>query len=202
MILKSVILLVCIVSMVSCGFSGGQIPADHYYRLPEAAASKSIASVFKNLKINPVKVEGLYHERSILYVEKLSPLEVKRYHYHYWVETPEKLVHKFARQYLLQSGISQNILNSASHSVPDVEVAMTITHFERIIDHEGAQILINLNVSVSGNHLLMQEFSRPYTAKVKAADNTMHTTVEGFGLALNDIMAAFLKDLSENTKNN
>ena len=197
MIFKGFMLLVCVLLTVSCGLPGGEIPADHYYRLPDAQAEKLSTPVVENLLFNPVRVEGLYHERSILYVEQSAPLEIKRYHYHYWVETPAKLVQKYIHSYLYQSNISRHILANVSDVRPDIETDMTITQFERIVDQGNDQIVVNLKVSVKNNKDSNKGFTKDYTSKVEVGAGTMYATVEGFGVALNDIMTNFINDLNK-----
>jgi len=196
--LKNFIPIIWVMLIVSCSFSGGKIPADHYYRLAEASVEKN--SVFKvnNFLLNPVKVEGLYHERSILYVEESAPLELKRYHYHYWVETPAKLVGKYVQSYLLQTGISNNVSFNVTSHPADIETDITITNFERIIAQGSVQSLISLRMSVKYSENTKQNFSKLYTAKVTADSSAMHATAEAFGKALNEIMDLFVADLSNN----
>jgi len=197
---KNFTLLILVMFTVSCSFSGGQIPADHYYRLPEALVEKLNTPKFEHLLLNPVKVEGLYHERSILYVEQATPLEVKRYHYHYWVETPARLVGKYAQTYLSHSGVTRELSLNASSDPADVETNITIKNFERIVNLQGAQILISLQIAVKYKDNLKSGFSKNYVMKVAAESNSMYASVEAFGLALNQIMASFLNDLSNKSK--
>jgi len=192
---KNLILLMLVMLTVSCSFSGGQIPADHYYRLPEAVVEKLDTPKFEHLLLNPVKVEGLYHERSILYVEQVRPLEVKRYHYPYWVETPARMVGKYAHTYLSQSGITCDLLLNASSYPADIETNITIKNFERIVNQQGAQILISLQITVKNNENSKSGFSKNYVMNVEAESKSMYASVEAFGRALNQIMASFLSDL-------
>jgi ABC-type uncharacterized transport system auxiliary subunit len=185
--------------MASCGFSAGPIPADHYYRLPEAVAKKLNQPVVESFLLNPVKVEGLYHERSILYVQRAAPLEVQRYHYHYWVEPPAKLVRKYMQKYLSAAGISRNLLLNVSSYSADIEADITIVNFERIVAQGGAQILVGLQIEIKYNKDSTRVSSHYYSAKVTAKSSSLHATVEAFGQALNKIMHAFVNDLTIKT---
>jgi len=182
--------------IASCSFSGGQIPADHYYRLPEASVEKNTAFKVNHFLLNPVKAEGLYYERSILYVEASAPLEVKRYHYHYWVETPAKLVRKYAQSYLSQAGTISNMSVNVSSHPADIETDITITNFERIVEPGAVQSLISLRISVKYQKDPERDFSKLYTAKVNAESSVMHATAAAFGKALNEIMGLFVTDLT------
>ena len=112
------------------------VQADRFVCLPAGAVvAQAPKQLFKKILIRPVQVEGLYHERSMLYVEEHAPLEVKRYHYHYWVETPARLVQKHMQKYLLASGIANDVTLNPSYESADIEIIPVITGFERLIQN-------------------------------------------------------------------
>lgn len=195
--LKNIVFLIPVILTISCGLSGGSIPADHYYRLPEIAAEKSNEFKINNFLLNPVKVEGLYYERAILYVEQLNPLEVKRYHYHYWVETPAKLTQKYVQRYLLQTGTAKNLTFNAANQAATVQADITIANFERIIQAKKVYALVSLRISLKSNKDSKSDFSQLYTEKVQAESIDMHATVKAFGQALNKIMSKLVANLDK-----
>lgn len=193
--LNFILLMLITMVLSSCSFSGAKIPSDHYYRLPEVDTKKQTTKIFETILVNAVKVEGLYHERSILYVEQKAPLEVKRYHYHYWVETPAKLIRKYVQNHLLQSGLVDNVLVSASRHVKYLETDITIHRFERNLNQGGVQILVSLQMSANNTQDQAELLNKLYSAKVNAHSDSMHATAEAFGQALNQIMLEFTADL-------
>ena len=181
--------------LTACSLAGGEVPVDHYYRLPEIPAIEKQSISFYSILINRVKVDGLYHERSMLYIEKNTPLEVKRYHYHYWVEPPAKLIQKYMASYLIHTSIAEQITTNALIGRADVEITPQVLNFERIIDGGDVRILVTLKIDARFlNNSKM--FSKKYKADIKLADNSMHATANGFGQALEGILVSIVQDLN------
>ena len=192
--LRLFILLFVSQLLTACSLGGGEIPADHYYRLPEIPAVEKQSNLFNSILIKHVQVDGLYHERTILYIEKNTPLEVKRYHYHYWVEPPAKLIQKYMASYLTHASIAEQITTDALFDRADVEITPQVLNFERIIDGGDIRILVTMQIDVrfSKNKKML---SKKYQSDIKLADNSMHATAKGFGQALEGILASVVQDL-------
>lgn len=184
------------VSLTACSLSGSQVPSDHFYRLPDAVATRSSQQLFDKILIRPVQVEGLYHERSLLYVEDHAPLEIKRYHYHYWVETPARLVQKHMQRYLQTSDIAGDVTLNPSYDVADIEITPVITGFERVIQNGTIRSHVEIDCHVQYAAGAGKSWSRVYTATIVASDATIHSSARAFGQALDQIMTTLLKDLS------
>ena len=103
------LLILSVNSLTACSLGGAPVPQDHYYKLPQLVISPLEEPRFKQLLIKPVKATGLYHDRAILYIEQEKPLELQRYHYNFWSETPANLLHNALYQGLSSSGLSQKI---------------------------------------------------------------------------------------------
>ena len=180
--------------LMACSLGSGEIPADHYYRLPEISTVEKQSNLFNSILIRPVQVDGLYHERTILYIEKNTPLEVKRYHYHYWIEPPAKLIQKYMVSFFSHTSISKQVSTEALLDHADVEITPQVLNFERTIDGDDIRILVSMKFDIR----LTKSFktlSKKYHSEVKLADNSMHTTAEGFGKALDNILISVVEDL-------
>ncbi len=182
--------------LIACSLGGGEVPADHYYRLPEIPVVENQSKLFSSILVNPVQVDGLYHERAILYIEKSTPLEVKRYHYHYWVEPPAKLIQKYLVLYLDRNAIAQQIITNELPDRADIEITPQVLNFERIIDGSDVRLLVAIKIDA---HFLKNKkmLSKKYQSNIKLDDNSMHATVNGFGLALAEVFSLFVSDLSK-----
>ncbi|HEY9051885.1 MAG TPA: hypothetical protein VIQ03_10105, partial [Gammaproteobacteria bacterium] len=178
-IIKLLLMPLCLVYLSACSISGGTIPSDHFYRLP-AINIESVSNLPQAIKIKPVKVDGLYHERNILYVDQNEPLEVKRYSYHYWVETPASLIHKSLSAYL-----SVNKQVDAKAAI--IELIPTLLNFERLVSPGKAEAYIKFHIEV--NHLSQpgRSFTKTYEARIASSSMNMHDTVSAFGEALGEI---------------
>lgn len=163
--------LVASLLLTACGFSGGTIPADHFYRLP-AATPVNTARV---VEVKSVRAEGIYNERALLFVEQSQPLEINRYNYHFWAQTPAALVQTY-----LQACLG----NSGTTSQPAVQIIPAIHAFERVIDKGQAQAVIKLQIN-----------NREYAATIAADSMDMHATVAAYGKAMQQICEAVARDL-------
>lgn len=197
MIIKAFVIILSLLTLNACGIGGGQIPSDHYYRLPEVGEVKEIDQQFNVIKINPVTVEGLYHERSILYVEKNTPLEVRRYHYHYWVETPAKLTQKYLTAYVTKTNVAEKIIAASNIEKPDVEIATNIQNFERVINSGDSKVMVTLEFDVIFNQHKNKNFTQKYQKEIPLRSDSMHDTAEAFGEALAQISHALVQGLSK-----
>lgn len=188
--IKTIALLLGTISLTSCGISGGTIPQDHFYRLPAVETASHTPQ--NNIIIKPVRVDGLYYERAMLYVEQDQPLELKRYHYHYWVETPASLIHKYLNSYFLESGLmdEESKLKTA-HMI----LNPTLLNYERIVSEGKADAYVKLHFELQSNTDKDKFFTRTYEARVAASSMTMHDTVSAFGKALDEIAKALVIDL-------
>lgn len=169
--LKQLILLVAGFMLASCSLPGGNIPADHFYRLPVALP----VTTATNVVIQPVRAEGLYNERALLFVEQSRPLELQRYDYHFWAQTPAQLA-----QHYLQGCMPQ----IAANKQPSLQLAVTITSFERVVESGKAVALVKLRIN-----------NREYIASVAANAMDMHATVEAFGAAMQQVCETAARDL-------
>ena len=185
-----------VIFLTGCGLPSSQVPTDHYYRLPQAQVAKKAEARFERILIRPVQVQGLYHERTILYVEQQSPLEIKRYNYHYWVETPARLVQKHIKRYLKKSAIATTVTTTTSHQQASVEITPIIVGFERVVDGDQFNNLVSLQFEVRYADTEKELWSKTYKALVESTSSSMHTTAAGFGQALDQIMAQLLSELA------
>ncbi|MCW8955582.1 MAG: hypothetical protein OQL09_01765, partial [Gammaproteobacteria bacterium] len=100
------LILLLVMSLAGCGITGKPVPQDHFYRLPEVKIDAEGSSVIDSLQLVSVTANGLYNERNLLYVDASRPLEVNRYHYHYWLESPLTLIGKFISEAIKISHVS------------------------------------------------------------------------------------------------
>lgn len=185
--IKTIALLLCSISLTGCGISGGTIPQDHFYRLPAIEAVSQTNQ--QHIIIKPVRVNGLYHERAMLYVDQDQPLELKRYHYHYWVETPASLIHKSLSAYLATD-------KQANVKEINIELIPTLLNFERLLSPGKAEAYIKLHIQVNNLNHPEKSFSKTYEAKVASSSMIMHDTANAFGEALDEIAKALVGNIA------
>jgi ABC-type uncharacterized transport system auxiliary subunit len=170
--MKYFFLLMSVSLLSACGFSGGAMPADHFYRLPVPVQS----SVTKAVEIRSVQADGLYNERALLFVDTTRPLELQRYSYHFWALTPAKML-----QHYLQVCLTSPQTTAVSETKQFTPV---IEAFERVLHNGQAQAVIKLRIN-----------QQLYEATVAAESMDMHATVVAYGQAMQKICTAVAGDL-------
>ena len=170
--MKTILLMFVVVLLSACSFSAGNIPADHFYRLPMPTP----VSTAIPLGIEPVRADGIYNERAMLFVESTRPLELHRYDYHFWSQAPAKL----AQSYLTACLVNPTAVNA----IPDKKLTPVIESFERVLESGKAHALIKLRIN-----------QRVYEAKVTAEAMDMHATVVAYGQAMQIICEAIARDM-------
>ncbi|MDH5472624.1 MAG: ABC-type transport auxiliary lipoprotein family protein [Gammaproteobacteria bacterium] len=192
--LRSGCIFFLLLVLQACSFSGSAPPEEHFYRLAVAGADSSFAQpLYKNIYIRPVMADGIYNERAMLYVEDDSPLEVRRYHYHYWITTPARLVQEEFRSYLLSTGITRQLL-SQQPGEPELVLAIQLVKFERLVGN-GQRVLVALDMDIHQAGQSEAILHKTYRAELPA-DTTMHDTAAAFGQALGTVFKAISDDLA------
>lgn len=176
-----------------CSLSGEPVPEDHYYRLPAVQVPQRQSHMVDEIVLQPVQVSGLYHERAMLYVEQGSPLEIHRYHYHYWAESPAFLLTRYIGNWLKGSGVAQTVRVGRAGDHPTVEIIPTLTRFERIITDDGPENRIEVAFQVQG--AAITNGSETYRVQLPAVSTSMQDSAAAFGQALDRLMAQFVEDL-------
>jgi ABC-type uncharacterized transport system auxiliary subunit len=181
----------------ACGIGATMVPADHFYRLPAPQAQPVEARKFDHILVRPVRVEGLYHERAILYVEQARPLEIQRYHYYHWVEPPASLVAKHLQGWLQQSALADRVSFSPSVATAQLEISALINEFHRLVTDQGIDNQLAIEFTLRYANEPGKTWSKQYRVSQPSASAAMHDSARAFGEALDRIMAMLLKDLLE-----
>lgn len=189
--MRFILMSLLMLSIQACSFSGSPPPEEHFYRLPDAVADK-IPQHYDRIYFRNVMAEGIYNERAILYVQDDSPLEVRRYHYHYWLNTPAKLIHEQLKNYLLTSGISRQLVDRhmGDHQL---ELDVRLKNFERLTGSAN-RVLVSLEVIMRWPGQNKPAMTKTYRQELPVG-SSMHDTASGFGQVLSSLFARILADL-------
>ncbi len=98
--------------LVGCLGSVPPVPRDHYYRLLVPGPAKSSTKiVFPGvIAVDILQADGLLRERPLLFSESGSSHEVQQHNYHYWTDTPPRMLQDQIIGYLRRSGIARAVV--------------------------------------------------------------------------------------------
>ena len=190
---------VCLLAgLLSACMTSATVPDDHFYRLPAIRATEVTGPrIEAALAVGPIAVDGLYRERNMLYIDESDALELRRYHYRYWVQAPDELVRQYLMDYLRATKAADNITRYRPGNQGGGVIEGRILRFERMPHHGRASIEVSLVLQYRDSAGQDQaQFERRYSREVDAANGSMHATVVAFGDALQQIFGAFLQELS------
>jgi ABC-type uncharacterized transport system auxiliary subunit len=181
----------------ACAGGAPPAPDDHYYRLlpsqpPARAATPPIAGT---LKVEPVKAYGIYRERALLYARQTHPEGLQQHRYHYWIDTPTRLIRDQLVDYLRASGVAHRVAGAQIAQHGDVRLKLTLKQFERVIGADrGTSVRVALDAVITdsrGHPLKITGYAR----ELAAADASIPASVNALNLALRQIYGELLGDL-------
>jgi ABC-type uncharacterized transport system auxiliary subunit len=190
------LLLLLPLLLTACA-TGEPIPEDQFYRLVAPAAPTRLAkpAIRGTLKVEPIKTFGIYQERPMLYTRSDDPAGLKQLHYHYWIDTPTRLIRDQLVDFLRGSGIAGTVAGSQIGLKGDIRLRLELKNFERVIHPMGA-----VSVKVRLDAVITDASNRPlkitrYLREPKAADASIAASVLAFNQALGGIYGQLLQDL-------
>ena len=188
--------LLIVLVLCSCA-TNAPVPDDHYYKLPwEQVALPQVRLTAGTIFVEQFIADGLYRERALLHtVDKLG-IELKQYHYHYWIDSPSRILRDQLIRYLAAS--------NAATSVSAVPVASAVLGIHGIVkgferreyDHTD-QVFVDLEFRVDKHGKDTPLLMSDYQAQVGVAGPEMNDVVIAFETALSQIFARFLADLHD-----
>lgn len=170
-------------------------PEHKYYRLlPEAAAPAARAVLSGELVVRPLRAEGLYSERAIVFSDE-EQRRLQQYHYHHWLYPPGQLVQEHLAGWLAQTGIAPRVRLQDRGGESPYAVTGRIVRFEKIIVGGKAKASVALDLRLENKGRVL--WQRSYAASRELADASMN----GFAAAMEDalqlIYTEFVADLGE-----
>jgi ABC-type uncharacterized transport system auxiliary subunit len=193
-------LLVLLIILVLSGCATpAAVPEDSYFQLPAALPQGSPAgSLLKGVVgvARPV-ADGLHSERAILYTTATEPLKVRQYHYHFWMDSPPRLIQEQLLGFLRAGRLGTRVVREHSRTPLNYLVTSRIVHFERILEKGNPKVNVALELGFDrvpdegGKYA----WSKTYAVTLPTEEPGMYASVVAFGEALQKIYREFAEDL-------
>lgn len=121
-----------VVMLSGCG-APGVVPQDSYYRMsePESVAPAS-AMLDGTLVVPRFLADGLASERHVIYVQSNSPQVLKQYNYHYWSESPTRMIQERTVDYLRKARVAPMVVTPEFRAAADYQLTGKIKRLEQI----------------------------------------------------------------------
>jgi len=191
--------LLVIYFCVGC-LGSSTVPEDHYYLLPKEKTNinRLDRPAIDSVAVSQVIAEGLYRERSILFIKAASPLELRQYHYRHWAKAPSYLLQDDIVELFRQANYAKDVVRHDPKSPATIIVKGRLLRFEQIIESTESSVNVAIEFEVINNGSEQNEkWRKIYEIREKAEGESLHAIVEAFGRALSKIYSIFLSDLKK-----
>ncbi len=173
------------------------VPEHKYYRLRVAPAPARLVQptlLQGELVVRPLRADGLYTERAIVYSDERQ-LQLQQYHYHHWLYSPPRLVQEYLAGRLRQDGVASVVRLDGPSAETAYAVSGRIVRFDKIVAASQIRASVALELRLEKkNRMLWQQI---YTASEVTTDASMAGFVVAMETALNRVYSEFFKDLRQ-----
>jgi ABC-type uncharacterized transport system auxiliary subunit len=178
--------------------STAPVPEDRFYRLEPVGPLQSLERplLTGGLAVGDVLADPMRSGRAILYGERDRPLQLKRYHYEFWVDQPPRMVHQVLLSWLRASGVADSVADG-----DDVSAAWRLSgqllKFEEIRDDSGAaHVEVAMQFSLSSASSNRPLWTRDYTRRQPVGGEPMYATAQAMQSALTGLFSELQADLA------
>jgi ABC-type uncharacterized transport system auxiliary subunit len=172
------------------------VPSDKYYRLEAAqgvAASQTILS--EPLYIAPLRAEGPYAERAMLYAPANQSRELQQYHYQLWSEPPAVLLQEHMRASLQAMAFAPRVTDMEMGSGAGYMLNAKVLRLEKITEVGSARAMVALHITLQRKKPFELLLERNYSAEEMVTDNSQHSYVLASESGLKKIYGRFAEDV-------
>jgi ABC-type uncharacterized transport system auxiliary subunit len=171
-------------------------PQDSFYRLgePESVAPAA-AALDGTLVVARFLADGLLGERSLVYVKENSPQLLRQYSYHFWSESPTRMIQDRTVEYLRRAGVATMVTTPEFRAAADYQLTGKIRRLEQIRGSAPA-VVVSLEFGlfrVRDSRLL---HLHTYEQMLDVDGNDVASAASAMSAALLNILSRLSEDLS------
>jgi cholesterol transport system auxiliary component len=172
------------------------MPDDRYYRIPWTSTALTETKLTDGgLFVQQFIADGLYRERPLIHTADRSGIELLQYHYHHWVDSPARMLRDQLIRYLTESRAALHVVNNTDVPV-DLAIHGKIKGFERYKygNTDRVNVELEFRVDQTGNKVPL--LISAYNVQIDVHGNSMNGVVTAYGLAISQVFAQLLADVS------
>ena len=180
--------------LTGCLGSTEKAPPDHYYRMsvnePEQAApSVAFPGV---LSIATFDGDGLVRGRPVLFTMGGIKGTLRQHNYHYWVDSPSRLLQGQLATYLKNSALAESVVTPDMRVRADYELVGKILRLERVLGSGPPRVAVKLELSVVrlSDHKLVS--THTYASEINCVDDSVGAAITAMNQAVGEIFNKFV----------
>jgi len=172
------------------------VPEDSFYRMgdPESVAPAR-AALDGTLVVPRFLADGLVGERNLIYLRENSPQVLRQYNYHFWSESPTRMIQEKTVEYLRRAGTAATILTPEFRAAADYQLTGKIRRLEHIRG-PAPRVVVSLEIGlyrVRDNRVL---HLHTYVQEMAVDSNDVGHAASAMSAAVLSILSRLSEDLS------
>lgn len=193
--MRSRLVAVSVAALViaGCGGTAEAPPQESFYRLDVADPPRATAPLDGSMVVRRFTTDGTVGQRPIVYAEADSRHALHQYNYHFWVDTPARMVQELTVDMMRAARVADPVVTPEVRVDPDYELTGKIKVLEHIRGDESS-VIVGLGFALQrlrdGELLLV----RDYVVERRAADASVTEATRAANEALGEIYAMFVAD--------
>ncbi len=192
---KTGVLLLFVVVLAGC-LSAPPVPVDNFYRLMEPDVSSTGMPLTETVLIRSFTADGLHNERALLYSDDPQAISLKQHHYHFWIDSPTRLLQRQLAEYFRIANIADQVSTDIANGA-DIIISGIILQFERHDIENNAKVMVKIELRAekkNGKGLILRRDYRQSMA-IDGQD-AMLSAISAFSHAVDSVFEQFVNDLT------
>lgn len=192
--------LICFVVVVVAGCQTSQpVPTDRFFRLEAATGAVAAQPILSDgLYIAPLRAEGPYAERAMLYASANRPRELQQYHYQHWSESPAALLQEHMRVSFQAMAIAPRVTDAPTGNGIGFVLNAKVLRLEKLTGNNAessARAVVSLHFTLQRKQPYSQLLERSYLVEESVSENSQHGYVVASEAALKKIYTQLAEDI-------
>lgn len=172
------------------------VPVDRYFRLTVLQSKVGTPPLLKdNLYVAPLRADGPYAERAMLFASAQQPRELQQYHYQHWSEPPAVLLQEHLRASLEAMALAPLVSDVAFGEGVNYLLNGKILRLEKLAENGQAKAVVGLRLTLQKKKPFALMLERTYSAEELFGDGNQNAYVAATEVALQRIYASFRADV-------
>ncbi|MDX1514342.1 MAG: ABC-type transport auxiliary lipoprotein family protein [Gammaproteobacteria bacterium] len=183
------------VALAGCG-TQSTVPQDSFYRLTSDGPVTPVGKELNGVLVVPRFLsDGLLSERPMVYAAADSPEKLQQYNYHFWIESPARMLQELTVDFLRRSGAASMVVTPEFRAAGAYELIGKIKRLEQI---RGAaqRVAVALEFGLYRTKDGQLIFLRTYDQSVPLQGEDVAAAAAAMSGAVNTVLAALARDIA------
>lgn len=173
-----------------------RVPQDSYYRMADPVEVRAAAGRLEGALVVPrLLADGLTSERALLYARANSPQVLKQTRYHFWSESPTRMIQERVVDYLRRARLADTVVTPEFRAAADYELIGRIKRLE-LLRGPSPQAVVALEFGLFRVHDRRLLHLQTYEQVVPLEGEDIGGAAAALGAAVLSILSRLTGDLS------